>query len=64
MKAISPLIVAVAAAGIAASNPARSQEAAMPADAAREENANAVGLPAYLWGFPLHEYNRTTPKVS
>jgi hypothetical protein len=25
---------------------------------AREENAYAIGLQAYLWGFPLHYYSR------
>jgi hypothetical protein len=64
MKAITPLIVAVAAVGIAASSSAWAQEDTMPAEKAREENAYAIGLQAYLWGFQLHEYNRTTPKVS
>ena len=36
---------------------------AMSAEQAREENAYAVGLQAYLWGFPLHYYSRTTPKA-
>ena len=36
--------------------------AKMSADQAREENAYAVGLQAYLWGFPLHYYSRSTPK--
>ena len=36
--------------------------AAMSAEQAREENAYAVGLQAYLWGFPLHYYSRSTPK--
>jgi hypothetical protein len=35
---------------------------AMSAEQAREENAYAVGLQAYLWGFPLHYYSRSTPK--
>jgi hypothetical protein len=35
---------------------------AMSAEQAREENAYAVGLQAYLWGFPLHNYSRTIPK--
>ena len=34
----------------------------MSIEQAREENAYAVGLQAYLWGYPLHEYSRTTPK--
>ena len=34
----------------------------MSAEQAREENAYAVGLQAYLWGFPLHYYSRSTPK--
>lgn len=29
---------------------------------AREENAYAVGLQAYLWGFSVHYYSRSTPK--
>jgi hypothetical protein len=35
----------------------------MPSEQAREENAYAIGLQAYLWGFPLHYYSRTTPKA-
>lgn len=31
------------------------------ADQAREENAYAVGLQAYLWGFPLQYYGQTVP---
>lgn len=31
------------------------------ADQAREENAYAVGLQAYLWGFPLEYYGQTVP---
>jgi hypothetical protein len=34
----------------------------MTAEQAREENAYAVGLQAYLWGFPLRYYSRTIPK--
>ena len=34
----------------------------MSTEQAREENAYAIGLQAYLWGYPLHEYSRTTPK--
>ena len=29
----------------------------MSIDQAREENAYAIGLQAYLWGFPLHDYS-------
>ena len=36
--------------------------AQMSADQTREENAYAVGLQAYLWGFPLHSYSRSLPK--
>lgn len=36
--------------------------AKMSAEQAREENAYAVGLQAYLWGFPLHYYSRSSPK--
>ena len=36
--------------------------AAMTAEQAREENAYAVGLQAYLWGFPLRYYSRAIPK--
>ncbi|TIL60560.1 MAG: DUF1254 domain-containing protein [Mesorhizobium sp.] len=48
----------------AASLPTRAQEAApsLSADQAREENAYAIGLQAYLWGYPLHYYSRSTPK--
>lgn len=31
-------------------------------DQAIEENAYALGLQAYLWGYPLREYSQTTPK--
>ncbi|MDW9830370.1 DUF1214 domain-containing protein [Sinorhizobium meliloti] len=34
----------------------------MSPDQSREEIAYAVGLQAYLWGFPLHYYSRSTPK--
>lgn len=34
----------------------------MSAEQTREENAYAIGLQAYLWGFPLHYYSRSTPK--
>jgi hypothetical protein len=36
--------------------------AQLSAEQAREENAYAVGLQAYLWGFPLHYYSRSSPK--
>jgi hypothetical protein len=45
-----------------ASAQGRSSEKMSP-EQAREENAYAIGLQAYLWGFPLHEYSRTTPKA-
>ena len=35
----------------------------MPADAASDENAYAVGLQACLWSFRCRDYNRTMPKV-
>jgi hypothetical protein len=38
------------------------QETAMTADQAREENAYAIGLQAFLWGYPLHYYSRSTPR--
>lgn len=38
------------------------QTAPISAEQAREENAYAVGLQAYLWGFPLHYYSRSSPK--
>lgn len=34
----------------------------LTADQAREENAYAIGVQAYLWGFPLAEYTRTEPR--
>ena len=34
----------------------------MSSEQAKEENAYAIGLQAYLWGFPLHYYSRHTPK--
>ncbi|MDX0425018.1 hypothetical protein BMJ32_18215 [Sinorhizobium medicae] len=34
----------------------------MSPDQSREEIAYAVGLQAYLWGFPLYYYSRSTPK--
>ncbi|MDW9844109.1 DUF1214 domain-containing protein [Sinorhizobium meliloti] len=34
----------------------------MSPDQSREEIAYSVGLQAYLWGFPLHYYSRSTPK--
>ena len=41
----------------------RQTAASMSADQAREENAYAVGLSAYLWGFPLRYYGTTMPKT-
>jgi hypothetical protein len=35
----------------------------MSSEQTSEENAYAIGLQAYLWGFPLHYYSRTTPKT-
>jgi hypothetical protein len=36
---------------------------AMSAEQAREENAYAVGLQAYLWGYPLRYYGTVIPKT-
>ena len=58
--------LAAAAALIALALPwsvaAQNAPSTMSAEQAQEENAYAVGLQAYLWGFPLHYYSRTTPK--
>jgi hypothetical protein len=35
----------------------------MSPEQAREENAYAIGLQAYLWGFPLYYYSRSSPKA-
>jgi hypothetical protein len=35
----------------------------MSANQAREENAYAVGLQAYLWGFPIRYYGEVMPKA-
>ena len=35
----------------------------MSPEQAKEENAYAVGVQAYLWGFPLHYYSRSSPKA-
>jgi hypothetical protein len=51
------LIVTVAVPSIG-----EAQTASMSAQQAREEIAYALGLEAYLWGFPLHYYSRSTPK--
>ena len=40
----------------------KSTVAIMTAEQSREENAYAVGLQAYLWGYPLRYYGRSTPK--
>ena len=40
-----------------------SEPAEMSVEQAREEIAYAVGLQAYLWGYPLHYYSRSTPKA-
>jgi hypothetical protein len=51
------------ASGSASTAPAAEIQAApMSIDQAREENAYAIGLQAYLWGFPLYDYSRTEPK--
>jgi hypothetical protein len=34
----------------------------LSAEQAREEDAYTIGLQAFLWGYPLHEYARTLPK--
>ena len=39
------------------------QKSSAPTDAAREEAAYALGVHAYLWGFPLAEYGRTLPEA-
>jgi hypothetical protein len=58
-------LVAATLAALAFSHLAGAQTtapAAMTAEQAREENAYAVGLQAYLWGFPLQYYGRIPPK--
>jgi hypothetical protein len=57
VAALSLLVSPHAAPAQSASSPAQ-----MSTEKAREENAYAIGLQAYLWGYPLHEYSRTTPK--
>jgi hypothetical protein len=54
-------LVALAFPQIAAAQVASAPDK-MSAEQTREENAYAVGLQAYLWGFPLHYYSRSTPK--
>jgi hypothetical protein len=45
-------------------SPAAAQATApLSAEQAREENAYAVGLQAFLWGYPLRYYGRTEPKA-
>src|SRR4051794_14904924 len=46
----------------ASAQTAVSPPAVMSVEQAREENAYMLGVQAYLWGFPLHYYSRTTPK--
>ncbi|WP_445219447.1 DUF1254 domain-containing protein [Bradyrhizobium sp. Pa8] len=41
---------------------AQTASVGISAEQAREENAYAIGLQAYLWGFPLHYYSRSSPK--
>ncbi len=55
---ISAIFVLAFALAFPAAHLARSQTAAptMTVDEAREENAYAIGLQAYLWGFPLYYY--------
>lgn len=67
-RAVSVLLAVglALAAAILAAPIARAQgpaPAAMTADQAGEENAYAIGLQAYLWGFPLQYYSRTEPKT-
>jgi hypothetical protein len=66
MKSAAVLRVAALALAVSAAHIARAQtaaRAAMTADQAREENAYAVRVEAYLWGFPLQYYSRTEPKA-
>lgn len=51
------IILTVATFGAAAQN------ATLTADQEREESAYAIGLQAYLWGYPLREYGRIEPKA-
>ena len=37
--------------------------AKMSAEQAREENAYAIGLQAFLWGYPLRYYALSSPKA-
>jgi hypothetical protein len=56
-------LMALAFSDSASAQAASPESVAMSAEQAREENAYAVGLQAYLWGFPLHYYSRTEPKA-
>ena len=63
-----PLITTIAAALLAAAPQLASAQhagaaAAMTPEQAREENAYAVGLQAYLWGYPLRYYALHSPKA-
>jgi hypothetical protein len=63
---ISALFVLAFALAFPAAHLARAQTnapATMTADEAREENAYAIGLQAYLWGFPLQFYGRIEPRA-
>src|SRR4051794_39734862 len=66
MRMLVTSLIATAALGVLESPQTVHAQNAAPtavsAEQAREENAYAVGLQAYLWGFPLHYYSRSTPK--
>ena len=65
-KLVAPFVAVLLLAAPFLSQAVRAQTApsgtALSADQAREENAYAVGLQAYLWGYPLREYGMTEPK--
>ena len=58
-KLVAPFVAVLLLAAPFLSQAVRAQTApsgtALSADQAREENAYAVGLQAYLWGYPLRE---------
>ncbi|WP_246648046.1 MULTISPECIES: DUF1254 domain-containing protein [Rhizobium] len=60
---ILALAVSLGCFASAAAQTSTPESTPMSSEQAQEETAYAIGLQAYLWGYPLREYNRTDPNV-